>query len=53
MGYDVDYIRIGIRLERHNGPGDKADNEAYERLKQELWHLLDSDPDYRRIAHLV
>jgi len=49
MGYDIYTIQRQARLERHNGPGDEADNAAYERFQREIDALIDSDPDYRRI----
>lgn len=49
MGYDLYEISRTARLERHNGPGDEADNEAFARFSQEVSALIDSDPDYSRI----
>lgn len=50
MGYDIEEMRIHIRLERHNSDGDEADNEARDRLQQEIRDLIEADPDYRRIV---
>ena len=50
MSWDTDEIRIYLRLERHNSDGDVADNEARDRLAQEIRYLIEADPDYRRIV---
>lgn len=50
MGYDMQELRIYLRLERHNSAGDVADNEARDRLEQEIRDLIEADPDYRRIV---
>lgn len=50
MGWDIEELRISIRLERHNSDGDVKDNEARDRLAQEVRDLIEADPDYRRIV---
>lgn len=50
MGYDIEQLTISIRLERHNSDGDVKDNDARDRLTQEVRDMIDADPDYRRIV---
>lgn len=50
MGYHTDSLTIHARLERHNSDDDRRDDAAWERLKAEINALIDSDPEYTRIA---
>lgn len=52
MGYAIGELRIPLRAERHNSAGDKADDEAIESLKMEINALIDSTPEYGRVASL-
>lgn len=49
MGYELRDYRLYAKLERHNGPGDIADDEAWYRFEQEVNAMIDADPDYSRI----
>lgn len=49
MGYDQISFQLFGRVERHNGPGDKADDAAFQRFCVEVQALIDSDRDYLRI----
>lgn len=50
MGYFNDTIHVHCRLESHNSDGDKRDLAAFNRLNREITALIDSDPEYSRIA---
>jgi hypothetical protein len=52
VGYTTGQLRIPLRAERHNGPGDEADNRAIERLKTEIATLIELNPEFRRVAPL-
>lgn len=47
MSHDIDIFRSYIRLAHKD---DGADDEARDRLKQEIHDLIEADPDYRRIV---
>lgn len=52
MGYDLGRIEVVTRVSRHNDERDARDDEAKERLRQEITDLIEADPDYRRIAEV-
>lgn len=49
MSYDIQELRIHIRLARRD-PESKIDDEARDRLKQEIRDLIEANPNYRRIV---
>lgn len=50
MGYDITKIEIGLRIKKDNGPRQAADEEALQRLGDEIRFMIEADPDYSRIA---
>jgi hypothetical protein len=52
MGYDTATLRIPLRLDNHLGPETQRDRDAMDLLRHEIQSLIDSDPEYSRIAIL-
>ena len=50
MGYTTGTIRIEVCASRHNDERDQEDNEAIDRLKDEIRMLIAADPAYARVA---
>lgn len=50
MSWDIEEMRIHLRLERDNPERDIADNIAHNKLVQAIRDLIEADADYRRIV---
>jgi hypothetical protein len=49
MGYNIEEVRLSARLDNHLGPETARDRRAFERFENEVWALIDSDPEYAQI----
>lgn len=52
MGYNSGSLDIYLRVDNHLDERTTRDREAEESLKMEIQALIDSDPNYARIAPL-
>jgi hypothetical protein len=49
MGYNIEHISLAARLDNHLGPETARDRRAFERFEQEIWAMIDADPEYAQI----